>query len=374
MKVLMLSKACVVGAYQRKLEEIAAHGVDLTVVVPPQWEDSRGIIPLERKFVTGYRLVVAPIRFNGHFHIHYYPILPQLLRDCRPDILHVDEEPWDLVAYHAVRHAVAVGARPLFFTWQNLLRRYPPPFSWFERSVFAHCAHAIAGNTDAVNVLRAKGYRGVVSVIPQFGVDTEIFVPRPQSEVQSQNPKLQTPTFTIAFAGRLIPEKGIDVLLRAVAGLAGDWRLQLVGAGPAKAKLQRLAARLNIAARVTFDEQLPSSQMPDFYRAIDLFVLPSRRAPNWIEQFGRVLTEAMASGVPVIGSDTGEIPNVIGDAGLIFPEDDAEALREQIARVMNDEELCCRLRERGRARALAQFTQASVARQTVAVYAQMMRG
>jgi len=76
-RVLMLSKACVAGIYQRKLEEMAARrsSLDLTLAVPASWRDERGITPLERVALQGYRLKVLPIAFNGSFHLHFYPIL-----------------------------------------------------------------------------------------------------------------------------------------------------------------------------------------------------------------------------------------------------------------------------------------------------------
>lgn len=380
MKVLMLSKACVVGAYQRKLEAIAACGVDLTVIVPPSWKDPSSTRRLEKQYLRGYRMIVAPMRFNGHFHLHYYPSLLRHLRDVRPDVFHIDEEPWDLVTYHAVRCAQQVGAQPLFFSWQNLLRRYPPPFSYFEQYAFRHCQHAITGNTDAGNVLRAKGYGGHISVIPQFGVDPEIFTPGPHPHLSpnlgegraAHGERALNHPFTIAYAGRLVPEKGVDLLLRAVTNLSGDWRVRLFGSGPAQRRLQQLAMQLNIGERVHFEQQVASWQMPDYYAQTDVVVLPSRRARHWVEQFGRVLIEAMACGVPVIGAETGEIPNTIGDAGLIFPENDVNALRQCLERLRCDGELRKALSERGRARVLSKFTQASVAQRTVEVYQKLM--
>jgi glycosyltransferase involved in cell wall biosynthesis len=108
--------------------------------------------------------------------------------------------------------------------------------------------------------------------------------------------------------------------------------------------------------------------MPDYYRGLDLLVLPSRTRPNWKEQFGRVLIEAMATGVPVVGSDSGEIPHVIGDAGIIFPEDDVVTLRETIEKIMGDEELRRRLAQAGRERVLERYTQAQIALETYQVY------
>ncbi len=94
MRLLMVSKACLIGSYQRKLEEIACHpGVELTVIVPPSWRDVQGELELERVYVKGYRLLVDPIMFNGRYHLHYYPRLKKRIAEIRPDILHIDEEP-----------------------------------------------------------------------------------------------------------------------------------------------------------------------------------------------------------------------------------------------------------------------------------------
>ena len=120
--------------------------------------------------------------------------------------------------------------------------------------------------------------------------------------------------FVIGYAGGLLPEKGVDVLVRASAGLEQEWRLRFAGGGQEDA-LRELARELGVADRVEFVGRLPSTQMPDFYRRLDVLALPSRTTPTWKEQFGRVLIEAMACGVPVVGSDSGEIPHVIGDAG-----------------------------------------------------------
>jgi glycosyltransferase involved in cell wall biosynthesis len=103
-------------------------------------------------------------------------------------------------------------------------------------------------------------------------------------------------------------------------------------------------------------------------REFDCLVLPSRSRPNWKEQFGRVLIEAMACGVPVVGSTCGEVPHVIGDAGLVFPENDAAALAAHLRALCGSAELRADLARRGRARVLAKYTQQQVAEATVAYY------
>jgi glycosyltransferase involved in cell wall biosynthesis len=367
MKVLMISKACLVGAYQCKLEAIAAHpGVELTVVVPPEWRDERGVLRLEREHTQGYDLVVEPLRFNGNFHLHYYPGLAARMQAVRPDLVHIDEEPYNFATFHALRLARRLHARALFFSWQNLLRRYPFPFNLMERAVLRAADLAIAGNHEAVGVWRMKGYRGPMEVIPQFGVDPEMFTPGPARPADAP--------FTVGYAGRLVEEKGIDLLLQAAAWLEPPYKIALLGAGPARAGLERKAAALNIAEQVTFLGWQASSQIPDFLHGLDVLVVPSRSRPNWKEQFGRVLVEAMACGVPVVGSTCGEIPNVIGEAGLIFPEEDVGTLAEQLRRLQGDPALRADLAERGRARVLARYTQAQIAGQTVAAYRRIAGG
>lgn len=374
----MISKACIVGAYQKKLEEIAKFpDVEFTVVVPPYWRDERGVIRLEWEHTQGYELVVERMALNGHFHLHFYPDLAKHFRRIKPHIIHIDEEPYNVATWQAMRRAKINGAKAVFFTWQSIHRRYPPPFSLIESYNLRNADYAIAGNSEAVGVLRAKGYRGPIKVIPQFGVDPEIYGFRvPSSKFKESNLQL----FTIGYVGRLVEEKGVHVLLRAVAGLSGactgvsrsKWRLRVLGSGPQRARLESLAAKLGIAEQVKFEGPIPSTQMPDYYNQVNALVLPSLTRPNWKEQFGRVLIEAMACGVPVVGSDSGEIPNVIGEAGLVFAEGDVQALRAKLSQLMADPVLRDELAQRGRERVLAHYTQAQVAAKTYQVYRELL--
>ncbi len=362
----MLSKALLVGSYQTKLEAIAREpDVELLAIVPPSWDDPSGRIALERRFTEGYELLVDPIRFNGNYHTYYFPDLPRHLARFRPDVVHIDEEPYNLATWLAMRQSRKVGARTLFFSWQNLARRYPPPFRWMERQVLDGVDFALMGNQEAVTVWRGKGYRGPHRVIPQFGVDPALFSPPP--------PRDPGRAFIIGSANRrLLPEKGVDLLLRAAAGLPGVWRLHVAGEGPALPQLRQLADELGIAGRVHFDGAIPSDQVVGYLRNLDVLALTSRTMPNWKEQFGRVLVEAMACEVPVIGTRSGEIPHVIGDAGLIVPEEDIDALRNGLLQLMQDDALRLDLGRRGRQRVLERFTQAQIAAETVDVYRNML--
>lgn len=365
MRVLLLSKAYVVGIYQSKLVEMVKleKNLELTLAVPPFWKAQHGRMPLEKSHTQGYAMKVIPMAFNGRFHIHFYPGFSRLVREVKPDIVHIDEEPYNLATYLANIAARGLKAKTLWFSWQNLERYYPPPFSLIERYNLKHVDYAIAGSRTSAQIWRKKGYQGPLAIIPQFGVDPSIFSP---GEKSYNNKSIQ-----IAYAGRLVEEKGIELLIHALSGLTGTWHATLLGNGPAEKHLKQLAEELALMDDITFEPTIPSHKMPDFYRAIDILVLPSRTKQNWQEQFGRVLVEAMASGVCVIGSNSGEIPYVIDDAGLIFPEGDVAQLRAQLQYLLNDDGARKAYAEKGRQRVLQQFTQTRIAQATLQVYREL---
>jgi glycosyltransferase involved in cell wall biosynthesis len=365
MKVVILSKALVVGVYQKKCEEIAALGVDLLALVPSSWREPRvGVTKLDPRFTSGYRLQTLPIVLNGRHHLHFYRKLSAVLARERPDVLHIDEESFNLATFQAMRAGVAVGARCCFYNYANIERFYPPPFNLFERYTFRHAAHAIACNHEAATIIRRHGYRGPLSIIPQFGVDPVLFAPaaaRPDNL-----------TFTVGYLGRLVPEKGLLDLVEALLDTPPHIRLMLVGDGSQRPAIERRVTELSLAERVNILPAVNSAQVPETLCSFDMLVLPSRTRPNWKEQFGRVLVEAMSCGVPVLGSSSGEIPNVIGDAGLVFPEGDVRALRAAIVGLASDPVRREALARRGRERALSHFTQRAVAERFVAVYTAML--
>ena len=188
-----MSKALVVGAYQRKLEELARQpGIELTVVVPEGWREGLfgPTTRLERAHTSGYDLVVAPLASTGSFTSTSTPPCPRLLsRNCAPTSC-----TWTKSRTTWRPGLPSASGRPardraLFFTWQNLERHYPWPFRHFELANYRRARYAIAGNPTAVEVLRAKGYAGPVEVIPQFGVDPGAFSPRPGRARQIQRHK-----------------------------------------------------------------------------------------------------------------------------------------------------------------------------------------
>jgi glycosyltransferase involved in cell wall biosynthesis len=373
MRVLYVSKALVVGTYQRKMEEIAKFpDVSLRAIVPSHWREGDHVQELERRYTVGYELVAEHMRFNGHYHLHYYPNLRRHLLEWQPDVVHVDEEPYNFATAHAIWHSRRVGAKTVFFAWQNIHRIYPLPFYFFELYSLLKSNAAQAGSRQAQEVLRRKRYSFPSAVLPQFGVDAELFAP-------ARRPNETESAFTIGYVGRLVPPKGVQVLLAAAAKLSFPFRLQIIGTGPSEVSLRSQATSHGIQDKVEFLGHAPSESMPGHYRNMQVCVLPSLTMPNWKEQFGRVLIEAMACEVPVVGSDSGEIPEIIGSSesdrgGLTFPEGDADKLAEILTQLYREPALREDLGTQGRTRVLCNFTQEHIAAKTVLMYRQLTHG
>ncbi len=367
MRVLMISKALVAGTSQRKLEELAKCGAELTLVTPPYWRHDDGSTQvLERLYTAGYRMIETPLRFNGNYHLHYYPRLASIMDEVKPQVVHIDEEPYNTATVHAMYLAAHRKIPALFFAYQNIYRNYPPPFRQFERYNYRHAAAAIAGNREAGEVLKQKGYQGPLYTIPQFGFDTAVFRrSRPRPLRAPDDP------FILGYLGRLKEEKGLLTLLEALYILPENCRALFIGQGPMKNQLADYAQSRGLAGRVEFRGGIPTSQVPEALSEIDTLVLPSLTRPNWKEQFGRTLAEAMSCETPVIGSDSGEIPYVIGDAGLVFAEGNAGELAGCVTRLLTDPEFYAELARRGRQRVLDHFTQEQIARETYMVYGKM---
>jgi glycosyltransferase involved in cell wall biosynthesis len=368
MRVLMISKTFVASTSQRKLEELAKfNDIELTLMTPAYWQSDDGSKQvLEPLYTNGYRMFVTPIIFNGHFHIYYYPQLKKIMREVQPEILHIDEEPYNFATFQAIRLAHQKRIPALFVAWQNIYRDYPPPFRQIEQYNYRHAKLALAGNLDVAEVLKRKGFNGPIRILP-LSIDPNIY-----QRIESRPLRASDAPFTIGYVGRLVKPKGLTLLVEALSDLPDFCRVIFIGHGPMKGELEELAKRLNVVNRVIFKEAIPPQNVPLEMQKMDVFVLPSLTRPNWMEQFGRVLIEAMACETPVIGSSSGEIPRVIDNAGLIFPEGNVQELVACVRKLLDDPALYATLAARGRQRVLTYYTQEQIASQTYHVYLEMM--
>lgn len=376
MKLLMITRTLAeFASIQGEIHEISKLGVELTVASPRRWagRDSE----LRRVNPNGYELFLCECWFSGTTsvrlgnHLHFYPGISRVIGQDKWDLVHIDEEPFNLATYHALRGCLSHGVPAVFTTWQNLDKTYPPPFNFFEKYVFENAAGAIPGSTEVLELLRRRGFRGPAAQIGH-GIDPTVFCK--QDAIGLRRKLVSDGSFVVGYIGRIHREKGLDILIKALAMLPKESELVLVGRGPHRAELDVLIRHLGLLKRVHWVPWVNSDEVTEYMNALDVLVLPSRTRRNWKEQFGRVLVEAMGCETCVVGSDSGEIPHVIGDAGLVFHEGNEHELAERLRRLIDDPAECKNLGRRGRQRILEHFTYERIARDRAEFYRRICSG
>jgi glycosyltransferase involved in cell wall biosynthesis len=231
----------------------------------------------------------------------------------------------------------------------------------------------ICGNADGKQILIERGVPvDKIEVLPQFGIDADIFYPYSAERRENLRSELgiSPSEFVVGFVGRFVEEKGLSDLVEAICRLrAASDRIPVLllnGKGNMEDAARERCGQLGVKLLVVPPRRY--HQIADTMNVLDVLVLPSRSRRFWKEQFGHVLIEAMASGVPVIGSDSGEIPNVIGNAGLVFPEGKPEKLFQCLQLCSGSEDFRLALRDRGLERVSKNYTNEIVADATLKIY------
>ncbi len=318
MRVVRVFHAGVVSEWRERDRQLRARGVDVTHIDAQRWNEGGAEVELDPgtdDFVIGARTIG---RHPYRFVIDPRPIW-RALRLAPVDVIDVHEEPASLVALEllVLRRLCARRAPIVFYGAQNLEKRFPPPFRWIERLALRAAAGAYCCNREAGEIFRRKGLTGVVATIP-LGIDLDRFTPRAFDDPPGS-------PFRVGYVGRLEHRKGVGTLIEALALLDDGVQLELFGDGPDAAELVARAEAAGVAGRVVRHGYITHDELPEAYRQIDVLAVPSRTTPGWVEQFGRVVTEAMACAIPVIVADSGSLPDVAGDAGIVLPEDQPSA-------------------------------------------------
>ncbi|WP_127818022.1 glycosyltransferase [Microbacterium sp. CPCC 204701] len=356
MRVLRVAHHAVVSAWRDRERGLRELGVDVRLLSAERWNEGGRVIALDPggdAFVDGARTV------GTHPNAFLYDPRPiwRLLR-TKPDLIDLHEEPFSLATAEVLllRRLLRIPTPYVLYSAQNIEKRYPIPFRWFEAAALRGAAGAYVCNREAGEILRRKGLRRPADLIP-LGVDTDRF-----SAAASATPRTHP---VVGYVGRLEPYKGVATLLRAAASRP-RWRLEISGDGSQRAELVALAAELGLSERVSFLGFAQGDALAERYRRLDVIAVPSIPWPGWLEQFCRVAVEAMASGIPVVASRSGAIPDVVADAGVLVEPGDPRALAAGIDAAL-DTRRWGELRERGLARA-SEFTWRRVAEQQTALY------
>jgi glycosyltransferase involved in cell wall biosynthesis/GT2 family glycosyltransferase len=356
LRVLRIFHSAVVDAWRERERHLRALGAEVDLLTARRWNEGGADVALSPRAgepVTGLRT------WGRHPALFVYePVRLWRALGREYDVIDIHEEPFALATAEILllRRLRRQRAPYVLYSAQNIDKRYPPPFRWLERWALRHAAGLSVCNSDAGRICARKGLPGPATLIP-LGVDTDLFSPGPdRADTRA----------VVGYVGRLEPHKGVRVLLEAVARLDRA-ALRIAGAGPEEESLRARIAELRIADRVELLGPVDQERLPDFYRGLDVLAVPSLPTPGWLEQFGRVAVEAMACGVPVVASDTGALPDVVGAAGVLVAPDDPEALATALKSVLEDDTTRRELAARGRQRA-QQASWSEVARSYLAMY------
>jgi glycosyltransferase involved in cell wall biosynthesis len=389
MRILVASHTYIVDLNCEKLRALSQlePGIEVTVVVPKTWKPGgvqNKIIETEYRDEGAFKIVpISNFSQNHQGLLTFGTDLISLLREFRPQVLQVEQGSRALAYTQLIvlNQLLGLKAKNIFFTWWNLPYELKLPIALLEKFNLNNSHGIISGNQDGAEILRQRGYKGPIKVMPQLGVDETLFTPKAQPELAADL-GIQADEFVIGFVGRFVPEKGLLTLLQALTKLPLEkpWKLLLLGRGPLQEQLIKIASENNIQDRVILVESVPHNEVANYINLMSCLLLPSETtyqfktltAAGWKEQFGHVLIEAMACQVPVIGSDSGEIPHVIGDAGLVFPEGDVQVLTNYLLKLMENPEFTKEFGEKGYQKAMVQYTNKALAKQQYEFYQELV--
>jgi glycosyltransferase involved in cell wall biosynthesis len=338
-RLLVISHPAVVSVNQEVYRELARRGWDVRIVLPKRWRHEYSDSVLTPRALEGLEasLLPTPVALSGRPQRHFYlASCRSLCRRSRPDVAFVEAEPFSLAAAQwrgtFKRHAVPYGVQCA----ENIDRDLPMPVRWMRFRVLRDAAFVAARSDSAARLARAWGATGDIELAPHA-------VP-----AWERVPAAREHPFTVGYAGRLVESKGLFDLLEAVRELDAPVELILIGDGELR---DRLEGQSIPGSSVQVLDSLRHDQMASGYAQLDVLVLPSHTTSTWKEQFGRVIVEALWCGVPVVGSDSGEIPWLIEltGGGLIFPEGNSEMLAAQLTRLRETPALGQQLTKTGRA-------------------------
>ncbi len=359
MNLVVVSHAYVVPENRSIWRSLALNYPDcfVTLIVPTHWSTDRygEKVAYETKPIRedNYAVVPADREEKG---LARYRALGRKMRGISPDLVYIAQERYDWSTLQTIADSrlCAPGAKIVGGSTVNiqydLHRLHHRVKEWF----FSTATDAIvAMNKEARELLRAHGYKKPILVQHGIGADEEVWCPLQTAKDKREN---ETSGMTVGYVGALVPEKGVLDLASALVNLNVGWRLVVIGDGPMRRHMELILEGKKSTQYVGFLGMMPREKIPPIMRTFDMLILPSRTTQTWKEQFGLVLIEAMLSGVPVVGSDSGAIPEVIGDAGLIFPEGNVPALQACLQKLLDNPVRAQEIGAKGRSRAMAHFS------------------
>lgn len=323
------------------------------------------------------RVEQLPIVGNGIEPLYFFSplLLIKALKRIQPEVIQVDNPTWSLVLLQLIiaKLLVCKTAKIVVFTRLNM--PYPKTLKFalyrvIETFNMLFVDALVCGNNDGKRLFEWRWYERPIHVLPQLGVDPQFFVKKDVSHIK-QKLNISANDFVFWSIGRLVEEKWLADEIAAFHVLTKKHphiKLLLVGKWPYRENLEKQVQELGLSSYVIRVNSVTHEEVVEYINICDTHILASYEIPTRKEQFGHILIECMSVGVPVIWSDSGEIPFVIGDAWLVFPARNIKKLTDAMEQMLTDAELRNACIEKGKQRVQTHYTHQKIAASLDAVY------
>ena len=352
MRALILSSLYGDSTQRGKLRAIAGLGCDVIAAIPGGVAGTDSGVRLAPIPTSGDPSNPSTQRWNRR-------TLKRLLSEHKPEIVQIEEPPASAAADALASLCRRAGIPYALFSSESL----PRGLGLFERvragRTLGGASGVIGGNRLAEDLLRAQA-RGAVSVVlPQTGIALPpLIAPR------------RDPVLSVGFAGRLVPERGLDFLVRALGQTFGGWTLSILGAGPAQESVEALIQKLGLASRIRWMGGLRREALEELWPRLDCLVVPSHDTSTWVERQAPLLLEAMARGIAPVVTPAGALPDIVGPAGIVAR--DIEQLTAALQQFVSDRAACRAAGIAARQRVQEHFVDSAVAARTLEFWTGML--
>lgn len=352
MRILMLSPD---EPTHGLLHALASLGVVPLVVRHSGDSATDGMIEYIRVATRGDATSPADLRWSRK-------ALRAAIRDVTPALLHLVGDPWTPTAEAGAAAARKAGLPYVLVGTSNHGGPKGLTAKWQADRVREGAAALAAVARPALERLTSLSPAKPAAVIPLRGVPAPDMAPRDEA----------TPPVRLTVVGRVVRERGLDLLLDSLAETYGDWRLRIAGTGPMQETLEAQAQRLGLSARIEWLGALPRESLPRLWADTDALVAPSRSTPDWVEPTGSIVLEAMAYGIPAIVSRSGALPDVVAEAGLVIAEEDGPALTRALRALIDEPARCRSLGALARARVEEVYSDEALAGRLASLWRQVL--
>ena len=363
MKILAISHAYVAPENQKNLETLENYA-EVCAVIPDRISSAifnEHVAPTDSR-IKVYRRISLP-------RSQYLLLTVDMgMKDFRPDIIHIEYDPWSVIFWQMTlcRLLFARKAKVVCTVKKNTYRTLPAPLAFLKKRIggfFAQQVDQFIAVSKRVKRIYQEEFgipESRINIVQHLGVDLQVFHP---TNSHSDDSSLE-----IGYCGRFDKNKGILDLVEAVRRINEDRstpvRLRLLGSGNLKPSLM-----LMDVPWLEILDPVPHAEVAPFLRRLDVFAMPSHVTPDHEEHDGHALMEAMACGVPCVGSNSGIIPELLdGNSGLVFEAGNIDELISNLQRLVSEQDLRRELSANAATKAATDFSNAGIARRKFRIY------